>query len=171
MKRVLVTGAAGTIGIKTIKYLLSEGKYDVTALDIKNRKHYKTLKKYRKRIDIVYADANEREVIDALVKESNIIIHLAGTLPCYANISEDMMRNNEYNITKLIVDAIRKYNPDCYLVYSSSTNVYDEDDDVKSISSKIKGNCYYSKYKIKGEKYISKYLSNYTIARISYVLG
>ena len=39
MKRVLVTGASGTIGIKTIKYLLSEGKYDVTALEIKNRKH------------------------------------------------------------------------------------------------------------------------------------
>ena len=36
MKKVLVTGAAGTIGIRTIKYLLSEGKYDVTALDIKN---------------------------------------------------------------------------------------------------------------------------------------
>ena len=44
MKRVLVTGASGTIGIKTIKYLLSEGKYDVTALEIKNRKHYKALK-------------------------------------------------------------------------------------------------------------------------------
>ena len=58
MKRVLVTGAAGTIGIRTIKYLLSEGKYEVTALDLKNRKHYKKLKKYRKMIDIVYADAN-----------------------------------------------------------------------------------------------------------------
>ena len=104
MKRVLVTGAAGTIGIRTIKYLLSEGKYEVTALDLKNRKHYKKLKKYRKRIDIVYADANNREVIDSLVKESDVIIHLAGTLPCYANITEDMMRNNEYSVTKLIVD-------------------------------------------------------------------
>ena len=171
MKRVLVTGAAGTIGIRTIKYLLSEGKYDVTALDIKNRKHYKTLKRYRKRIDIVYADANSREVIDTLVKESDIIIHLAGTLPCYANINEDMMRNNEYNITKLIVDSIKKYNPDCYLIYSSSTNVYEEGEELKSVASKIKGNCYYSKYKIKAEKYISKSIKNYTIARISYVLG
>ena len=171
MKRVLVTGAAGTIGIKTIKYLLSEGKYDVTALDLKNRKHYKALKKYRKRIDIVYADANDREVIDSLVKESNIIIHLAGTLPCYANINEDMMRNNEYNITKLVVDAVRKYNPECLLIYASTTNVYEESEELKSVSSRIKGNCFYSKYKIKGEKYIAKYLNNYNIARISYVLG
>ena len=150
MKRVLVTGAAGTIGIKTIKYLLSEGKYDVTALDLKNRKHYKALKKYRKRIDIVYADANDREVIDSLVKESNIIIHLAGTLPCYANINEDMMRNNEYNITKLVVDAVRKYNPECLLIYASTTNVYEESEELKSVSSRIKGNCFYSMFKIKG---------------------
>ena len=171
MKRVLVTGAAGTIGIRTIKYLLSEGKYEVTALDLKNRKHYKKLKKYRKRIDIVYADANNREVIDSLVKESDVIIHLAGTLPCYANITEDMMRNNEYSITKLIVDAIRKYNADCFLIYSSSTSVYEKEDELKSVSSKVKGNCYYSKYKVKAEKYIARYLKNYCIARLSYILG
>ena len=171
MKKVLVTGAAGTIGIRTIKYLLSEGKYDVTALDIKNRRHYKTLKKYRKRIDIVYADANDKDIMDSLVKESDIIIHLAGTLPCYANINEDMMRNNEYNSTKVITDSIRKYNPDCYLIYTSSTSVYGDEDENVNVNSIIKANSFYSKYKLKGEKYISKYLRNYTIARIAYVLG
>ncbi len=171
MKRVLVTGAAGTIGIRVIKYLLSEGKYDVMALDIKNRRHYKTLKKYRKRIDIAYVDANNKDVMDSLIKDTDIVIHLAGTLPYYANINEDMMRNNEYNSTKVIVDSIKKYNPDCYLIYSSSTNVYEDIDEEKTVNSKVKGNCYYSKYKIKAEKYIAKYLNNYTIARISYVLG
>jgi nucleoside-diphosphate-sugar epimerase len=42
MKKVLVTGAAGTIGINVIKYLLSEGKYEITAVDLKNRGNYKT---------------------------------------------------------------------------------------------------------------------------------
>ena len=35
MKRVLVTGAAGSIGLFTIKYLLNEGKYEIKALDLK----------------------------------------------------------------------------------------------------------------------------------------
>lgn len=171
MKRVLVTGASGTIGIKTIKYLLSEGKYDVTALEIKNRKHYKALKRYRKRIDIIYSDVNNKDVMDSLVKETDIIIHLAGVLPSYGNISESMMRNNDYNGTKTIVDSIRKYNPNCFFIYPSSTSVYDDVDEEKTVLSKVKSKSYYSKYKIKSEKYISKYLSNYTIARISYVLG
>ena len=31
MKKVLVTGAAGAIGLSLIKYLLAEGKYEITA--------------------------------------------------------------------------------------------------------------------------------------------
>ena len=30
MKKVLVVGAAGAVGIHTVKYLLSEGKYEIT---------------------------------------------------------------------------------------------------------------------------------------------
>ena len=35
MKKILVTGAGGTIGLQVIRFLLSEGKYEITALDLK----------------------------------------------------------------------------------------------------------------------------------------
>ena len=60
MKKVLVTGASGSIGLKVIKYLLSEGKYEITALDLRNKGNQKRLKKYRRRINIIYGDINER---------------------------------------------------------------------------------------------------------------
>mgnify|MGYP003502335869 CR=1 FL=1 len=34
MKKILVTGAAGAIGLHVIKYLLTEGKYEITAISI-----------------------------------------------------------------------------------------------------------------------------------------
>ena len=37
MKKVLVTGAAGVVGFQVIKYLLTEGKYEITVIDLKNR--------------------------------------------------------------------------------------------------------------------------------------
>ena len=52
MKRVLVTGASGTIGTKVIKYLLSEGKYEITALDIRTKESQKKLRRYRRRINV-----------------------------------------------------------------------------------------------------------------------
>jgi len=30
MKKVLITGAAGTVGLQVIRFLLSEGKYEIT---------------------------------------------------------------------------------------------------------------------------------------------
>ena len=41
MKKILVVGAAGSIGVHTVKYLLSEGKYEITILDLKNKEVFK----------------------------------------------------------------------------------------------------------------------------------
>ena len=67
MKKVLVTGAAGSIGLYTLKYLLSEGKYEITALDLNNKKVIKRLKKYKKRVNVVYGDVNDKVLITAFV--------------------------------------------------------------------------------------------------------
>ena len=64
MKKVLVTGAAGAIGINVIKYLLSEGKYEITALDLRNRHSNSVLKKYKKRVNIILGDVNVQSIHD-----------------------------------------------------------------------------------------------------------
>ena len=45
MKKVLVTGAAGSVGVHVIKYLLAEGKYEITALDLKNKNVFKRMRR------------------------------------------------------------------------------------------------------------------------------
>ena len=73
MKKVLVIGAAGTIGVHTVKYLLSEGKYEITILDLKNKTSYEKLKRFRKRVNILYGDVTDRILIEALVKDHDIL--------------------------------------------------------------------------------------------------
>lgn len=174
MKKVLVTGAAGTVGIQVLRFLLSEGKYEVTVLELKNIHVYKRLKKFRKRINIVYGDVNDSAIIDALVKDHDVVIHLAGILPPFANVKENIVKFNDYEGTINIVEAIKNYNPRCYLLYPSSTSVYGVVDDMNNITTKSKGVIneydYYSKYKICSEQYIRHNLKNYTIFRMSYVL-
>ena len=174
MKKVLVTGAAGTIGLQTIRFLLSEGKYEITALELKNIRVYRRLKKFRKRINIVYGDVNDSALVDALVKDHDVVIHLAGVLPPFANIKDDMTRLNDYEGTVNIVEAIKNYNPRCYLLYPSSTSVYGSVDEIDNITVKTKGRIndydFYSKYKLRSEQYIKHNLKNYSIFRLSYVL-
>ena len=175
MKKVLVTGAGGTVGLQVIRFLLSEGKYEITALELKNKNVYKRLKPFRKRINIVFGDVNDDTIVDALVKDHDIVIHLAGVLPTLANIREDLCREVDYEGTKTIVDAIKDYNPDCFLLYASSTSVYGIQEDYENITLKSKNNIddydYYSKYKLECEKYIKDNLKHYSIFRLAYILG
>lgn len=175
MKKVLVTGAGGTIGLQVIRFLLSEGKYEITALDLKNKKVYKRLKAFRKRINIVYGDVTDEALIDALVKDHEVVIHLAGVLPPLANVRDDLCKEIDFNGTKTIVDSIKNYNPECYLLYASSTSVYGTQEKYKNISLKTENDIdeydYFSKYKLKCEKYIKSNIKNFSILRLAYILG
>ena len=176
MKKILVTGAGGTVGLQVIRFLLSEGKYEITALELKNRQVYRRLKPFRKRINIVYGDVNDENIVDALVKDHDVVIHLAGVLPPLANIREELCDEIDFNGTKTIVDAIKNYNPECYLLYASSTSVYGKQEDYKNINIKTSNDIdeeydYYSKYKLKCEKYIRSSIKNFSILRLAYILG
>lgn len=175
MKKVLVTGAGGTVGLQVIRFLLSEGKYEITALELKNKRVYKRLRHFRKRINIVFGDVNDSAIVDALVKDHDIVIHLAGVLPPLANVREDLCKEIDFNGTKQIVNSIIDYNPDCFLLYASSTSVYGKQEDYQNITIKTKPNLdsydYYSKYKLESEKYIKDNLKNFSILRLAYILG
>ena len=172
MKRVLVTGASGMVGMQVLKYLLSEGKYEITALDLKNKYTIKTLKKYKKRINIIYGDVTDNILMDALVKDQDIVIHLAAIPISLANINETLANDIEYKGCENIIRSICYYNPHCHLFYASSTSLY-KLKELSNINSKINLNedDYYLKVKLLIEKLIKDKLDNYTIYRLPIILG
>ena len=172
MKKILVTGAAGTVGINVLKFLLSEGKYEITALDLKNKKTEKKLKKYRNRLNIIYGDVNDDILIDALVKSHDYIIHLASVMPPLGEFSRHLGEIVEYNGTSNIIKAINKYNEKCFLIYASTTSMYDNTLSA-SVKEKIKESelTNYASNKYQTENLIKKKLKNYTIFRLPIVLN
>ena len=113
MKKILITGAAGSIGLNVIKYLLASGKYEITALDLKNKKTIRKLKKYRKRINIIYGDVNDSILMEALVRDHDVVIHLASVLPPLADYSSSIGEIVEYEGCENIIKAINYYNEKC----------------------------------------------------------
>ena len=172
MKKVLVTGAAGSIGLNVIKYLLSEGKYEITALDLKNKKSTKNLKKYQNRINVIYGDVNDEVLMHSLAKEHDYIIYLASVLPPLSDFNKNIGWLIEYDALSYIIDVINKENKDCHLIYASSTSIYDN-----TLSASVKetikeselSNFSYVKYNC--EKLITSKLKNYTILRVPFVLN
>ena len=172
MKKVLVTGAAGSVGILVIKFLLSEGKYEITALDLKNKKTQKALKKYQKRINVVYGDINDRVLIEALVRDHDYIIHLAGVMPPLGEFSKKIGEIIDYSGTENLIKAINYYNNNCFLIYASTTSMYDESLSAhKDEKIKVDNLTNYSLNKYNTEILIKKKLRNYCILRLPMILN
>lgn len=170
MKKILVIGASGSIGLLVIKYLLSEGKYDITALDLKNKKVHKRLHKYNKRINIIYGDIVDRNLIENLVKDTDIIINLASALPPLSDYKYGLANAIEYAGCEHIIRAVSYYNPKCYLIYASSTSLYNK---IAKVDSKItlKEDDYFNIAKQNAENLITKKMKNFTILRVPLVLS
>ena len=173
MKKVLVTGAAGCLGKLVIKYLLSEGKYEITALDLKTKNSFRTLRKYHKRVNVIYGDITDPLLIDDLVKENDYIIHLAGVKASMSILKDRVSKEIDYKGCENIVRAITFYNPKCTLIYTSSTTVYGENSNPVSTSDKVVTSKfdYYTNSKIEIEKLIEDKLSNYIIYRVPTILS
>lgn len=172
MKKVLITGAAGTIGVEVLKSLLTEGKYEISVLDLKNTKSKKIFNNYKDRVNILYGDLTDQILVEELVKKHDIIIHLATVLPPITALNEFMAKNSEYNVVENFTRAINYYNENCIFIYGSSTGVYQNSVD-NSVDNIIKNSfdSYYDEYKFKSEKLIIKKLSEYIIVRIPLVLN
>lgn len=172
MKKVLITGAAGTVGYETLKSLLTEGKYDISAVDLNNLKSKTLFKTYKSRVNVITGDLTDQILVEELVKNHDIIIHLASVTSSITSISDEIAKITEYSVVENFVRAINYYNPDCHLIYASSTGVYGNNLDNYSVKSKPKQNHENSflKYKLKSETRINSKLNNFTIVRIPLVL-
>ena len=173
MKKVLITGAAGTIGINVIKYLLSEGKYEITAVDLKNSGNYKRLKKYKRRITLLFGDVSDPSFMENVIKEKDFVIHLAGVDLPIGDLNKRLTHEVDYKGTENIVRIIDFYNPECYLLYASSASVYgkqDKDEVSTSTKPNLNNDDYYSLSKLEAEDIIKLKLKNYVIFRLPIVL-
>lgn len=172
MKKYLITGAAGLVGKTLLEELLKTNNYEITALDLKNPKNQKELNKYKKDINIVYGDITDKVLINALVKDHDVIIHLAGVMPPTSEIHPNLVDMIDYGGSKLIVDAIKEHNPKAYLIFLSTTTMYGN---VKRVKLDDELNIYnddiYSQNKYKIENYIKKNITNYTIYRVPMILA
>ncbi len=171
MKKCLITGAAGLVGLKLISKLLIDGNYEITALDLKSPKAVKRLNQYKDRINIIYADINDEVIMKALIKEHDYIFHLAGILPQIGEIHPNLTKIIDYQGSIKLIDWIKEINPKAYLFYISTTSLYGKVNEVEKESKvNIKKNDYYSKYKLEVENYLKENLKNYVIYRTPLIL-
>jgi len=125
MRRILLTGASGTVGKEVLKQLCASGTpYEITIFDRKTKYSNSLFRKYGNRIIVVFGDISFRDNVEKVCSNKDIVIHLAAIIPPLADIDPSLARAVNVTGTRNLIECIEERSPGAFLLYSSSISVY-----------------------------------------------
>ena len=124
-KKVLLTGASGTIGFEVLKQLFEHSElYDITVFDLKTYRSKRKFAPYKKSIHIVYGNIfNERDLLK-IGAGQDVVIHLAAIIPPLADEKPTLSYQVNTTGTEKLIGFLELKSPNAFFLYSSSVSVY-----------------------------------------------
>ncbi len=181
--RILITGAAGTVGIALLEQLsVHRDSFDIYAFDLNHKvlrkKISQVIKKYpnsRSRIHPIYRDIRDVESFDGLPLNFEVIIHLAALIPPAADDHKRLAYQVNTLGTKGLLQFAHRQISAPFFLYSSSVAIYG--DRLKTPWIQVgdplhpsRGD-FYAKTKIAAEKIVKSYHGDWSIFRLGAVMG
>lgn len=169
MKKVLITGGAGSVGRELGLKLAAKG-YEVTAFDIPQAR-YEGLEELG--IKCIKGDITDAQSVMDATEGCDVAVHLAGILPPYSEANRD--RTMAVNVlgTKNLVDALKAHGTGARIIFSSTVAVYGDttgDDELVTDKTERRPNSVYACSKAEAEDYILASGVTYTILRVGAVM-
>ena len=120
--RVFITGGAGFIGSHLCDALIAEGK-EVTILDNLSTGSKKNIAHLEGRIKVFQGDIRDQKLVESLVAESDLILHMAAALGVH-NILENPIESISTNFygSEIVLNAATKY--DKRIIIASTSEIY-----------------------------------------------
>jgi nucleoside-diphosphate-sugar epimerase len=176
MKRVLLTGASGTVGKEVLSQLYeNRGEIEITVFDIESKKTRSLYDKFKKNIEVVYGDISDKKDTRKVCENKDIVIHLAAIIPPQADKFPELAEAVNIRGTKNIIECIEELSPEAYLIYSSSISVYGDRNTNPWIKTSDKlipsDRDEYARTKIEAENIILDCKLNWTIFRLTAIMG
>lgn len=175
-KKILLTGASGTIGFEVLKQLYENIElYDITVFDIKSHKSKRKFAPYKKSINIVYGNICKDNDIMNVSAEQDIIIHLAAIIPPLADEKPELSYQVNTIGTEKLIRLLEKHSPNAFFIYSSSISVYGDRLEnpfmkINDILDPSEGD-EYAKTKIEAENIIKNCKLDWSIFRLTAIMG
>jgi len=173
-KKILLTGASGTIGKEILNLLYKKKEhYEISLLLRDSKKNNKLIRRYRRDIKVFWGNLLNYEDVRRAVNGTDVVLHIAAVLPDVARIDSEFAYATNVGGTENIIKAINCQNVKPKIIYPSSVAIYGErrDNPIIRLSDTVQNdeNDVYTDTKIKAETLIRNSGLNYLIFRVSYV--
>lgn len=166
MKRVLVTGGAGSIGVDLSRRLSEDGcLVRVLDLPVCNFSSIEGIDG----LEVISGDITRKEDLKSALSEVDTVVHLAALLPPKSEEDEEKTHLVNVRATQTLIEIL-KQTPSTHVVFASSVTTYgDTSRENPPIAATYAGNpkSIYARSKIEAEDIIRSSISPYTILRIS----
>jgi nucleoside-diphosphate-sugar epimerase len=170
MKRILITGGAGSIGSQVTRLLVERGNWvRVFDLPICDFGPLETLE----RVEIVPGDITDPATVRAAADRVDVVLHLAALLPPVSERDRDKTYAVNVLGTQNIVDTLAAADDHPRLIFSSTVATYGntmDDDPPIRVDHAQSAVDLYGETKIEAERLLLKAGIPYTILRISGVV-
>lgn len=175
-KRVLVTGASGTVGFAVLKQLIEKkDKYNITVFDLETKNSKRKLEKYAKDIDILYGDISKKEQIEKACINQDTVMHLAAVIPPLADQKTGLAKRVNIDGSKNLIAGLKKHSPNAFLIYASSISVYGdrlENPEIRvNDTLQASDGDYYATTKITVENEVQNSGLDWSIFRLTAIMG
>lgn len=174
-KSVLITGATGAIGGEALEQLYAkQAPSSITVLVRPSKKTKKLIRKYAG-INVVYGDVMHLGDVEKACIDKDYVIHLAAVIPPKADEFVALTEKVNVEGTRNVVTALEKHSPNAFLLYSSSVATYgdrNKNPDIRTtdpLNPSVGDE--YGITKIKAEKIIRESKLNWSIYRLSAIMG
>jgi nucleoside-diphosphate-sugar epimerase len=167
MKRVLITGGAGSVGREVALLLAARGHrvrvYDLAGCDFSPLEGSAG-------VEIVRGDITDRDAVQEAAGGVDVALHLAALLPPNSERSRKATMAVNVQGTAHLIAALERASPDARLVFSSSVCVYGDASARQPpvrVSAPLHASDLYAESKIEAERLVRTGPLPYTVLRIS----
>ena len=173
---ILLTGAAGAVGLELLKQLYSEReRLEITVFDLESVRNRKKLSKFKRGIEIVYGDITNFSDIGKACRNKDFVIHLCAIIPPLADKDPELAYKVNVAGTENLIRNLEVHSPGSFLLYSSSISVYGDRQKDPMISAldpllPSEGD-EYAKTKIRAEQLIINSNLDWSIFRLTAIMG
>jgi nucleoside-diphosphate-sugar epimerase len=175
MKRVMVTGASGEIGLRVIEMLLNKTKLRVRAFSLPDRFSKRRLKRYANRIEVAWGDLTDPASVEEAVVDCDAVIHLAAVLPPLADDNPRLAWKVNVEGTDNLLKALAGRPVPAFFLYASSVAIYG--DRLKTPWIRVGDPLHpsaqdeYARTKIEAESLVRQSDTEWTIFRLSAIMS
>jgi nucleoside-diphosphate-sugar epimerase len=175
-KKILLTGASGTVGKEVFKELLKRtNKYEISLFIRGSKKNRKLFKRYIDNVRIIWGTLQNYQEVKEAINEQDVVIHIAGALPDVAFKNPEIVVSTNVEGTQNVIKAMENQKNLPKLIFTSSVAVYGDrrKNPIIKLSDPVDKNTkdLYASTKIQVEKLIRESKLEYCIFRLPFVLS